>query len=90
MAYSWAVISFATVILSYLLFRKRTSTRAPLPPGPKGLPLLGNLNDLPQPGVLEAHHWLKHKDLYGMFEQCSCCWPASNVDKRTKFDRMVM
>ncbi|RMJ16492.1 hypothetical protein CDV36_003782 [Fusarium kuroshium] len=37
----------------------------PLPPGPKGLPLAGNLNDLPKPGVLEAHHWLKHKDLYG-------------------------
>ncbi|KAH7308648.1 putative cytochrome P450 oxidoreductase OrdA-like protein [Stachybotrys elegans] len=39
--------------------------RHPLPPGPKGLPLLGNVNDLPPPGVLEAHHWLKHKDLYG-------------------------
>ncbi|KAM0229934.1 hypothetical protein ACHAPO_009656 [Fusarium lateritium] len=39
--------------------------RLPLPPGPKGLPLLGNLNDLPSNGVLEAFHWLKHKDLYG-------------------------
>ncbi|KAF4954397.1 hypothetical protein FSARC_12140 [Fusarium sarcochroum] len=39
--------------------------RAPLPPGPKGLPLLGNLRDLPPSGVLEAFHWLKHKDLYG-------------------------
>jgi hypothetical protein len=38
----------------------------PLPPGPKGLPLLGNVNDLPKPGGgLEAHHWLKHKDQYG-------------------------
>ncbi|KAI1100667.1 putative cytochrome P450 oxidoreductase OrdA-like protein [Jackrogersella minutella] len=37
----------------------------PLPPGPKGLPFLGNMNDLPKPGVLEAYHWLKHKDLYG-------------------------
>lgn len=38
----------------------------PLPPGPKGLPLLGNVNDLPKPGGgLEAHHWLKHKDAYG-------------------------
>jgi len=37
----------------------------PLPPGPKGLPLLGNINDLPKPGMLECHHWLKHKDLYG-------------------------
>lgn len=29
------------------------------------MPFVGNLNDLPKPGVLEAHHWLKHKDLYG-------------------------
>jgi hypothetical protein len=36
----------------------------PLPPGPKGMLLLGNINDMPKPGVLEAFHWLKHKDLY--------------------------
>jgi hypothetical protein len=41
------------------------SNRAPLPPGPKGFPLVGNLNDLPPSGVFEAHHWLKFKDLYG-------------------------
>lgn len=37
----------------------------PLPPGPKGIPILGNVNDMPKPGVLECHHWLQHKDLYG-------------------------
>ena len=37
-----------------------------LPPGPKGLPILGNINDMPKAGELEATHWLKHKDLYGM------------------------
>lgn len=41
----------------------------PLPPGPKGLPIVGNLNDLPKPGEFEAHHWLKHKELYGSFPQ---------------------
>jgi hypothetical protein len=35
----------------------------PLPPGPKGLPLLGNINDLPGPGVVESYHWAKHKNL---------------------------
>ena len=38
---------------------------APLPPGPKGLPLFGNLTDLPKPGVPEYNHWLEHKDIYG-------------------------
>ncbi|KAF4439928.1 hypothetical protein F53441_12429 [Fusarium austroafricanum] len=43
----------------------RKPEHPPLPPGPKGLPLLGNLTDLPPPGMFEAHHWLKHKGLYG-------------------------
>ncbi|KAF2702973.1 cytochrome P450, partial [Pleomassaria siparia CBS 279.74] len=37
----------------------------PLPPGPKGTLFVGNINDMPKPGVLEAHHWLKHRELYG-------------------------
>lgn len=41
----------------------------PLPPGPKGLPILGNLNDMPKPGVLECDHWLEHKELYGIHDR---------------------
>ena len=41
------------------------TARPPLPPGPKGLPVVGNLDALPKPGIFEAHHWLKHKELYG-------------------------
>lgn len=38
----------------------------PLPPGPKRLPLLGNIRDFPpSDGTPEHLHWLKHKDLYG-------------------------
>ncbi|KAF3910624.1 hypothetical protein ABW21_db0204541 [Orbilia brochopaga] len=40
-------------------------SKLPLPPGPKGLPIVGNVPDLPPPGVIEWKHWLKHKDLYG-------------------------
>src|SRR5215469_10621363 len=45
------------------LFRKKRI--APLPPGPKPKPIVGNLSDLPPAGVQEWQHWLKHKDLYG-------------------------
>ncbi|KAI0964999.1 cytochrome protein [Xylaria arbuscula] len=37
----------------------------PLPPGPKGWPLLGNIADFPKAGEPEWEHWLKHKDIYG-------------------------
>jgi hypothetical protein len=51
-------------VLTYRLFRLLKHD-LPLPPGPKGLPVLGNINDLPKHGALEWHHWLTHKDLYG-------------------------
>ncbi|KAK7986992.1 cytochrome P450 [Apiospora saccharicola] len=37
----------------------------PLPPGPKGKPIVGNLGDLPALGAREWEHWAKHKKLYG-------------------------
>ncbi|TRX94103.1 hypothetical protein FHL15_004871 [Xylaria flabelliformis] len=43
----------------------RKTKRGHLPPGPRGWPLVGNVTDLPQGGVREWEHWLKHKDLYG-------------------------
>ncbi|PHH80736.1 hypothetical protein CDD80_84 [Ophiocordyceps camponoti-rufipedis] len=36
-----------------------------LPPGPRPLPLVGNLRDMPPKGALLHEHWLKHKELYG-------------------------
>ncbi|KAL8982136.1 MAG: hypothetical protein Q9205_003262 [Flavoplaca limonia] len=36
-----------------------------LPPGPKPLPIVGNVLDLPPKGVPEFQHWFKHKDKYG-------------------------
>lgn len=40
-------------------------------PGPRPLPLLGNIRDLPLDGALEHQHWLKHKDLYGPISSVS-------------------
>ena len=65
----------AGLVAVYVLGRALGLMKAahpPLPPGPKGLPIIGNLMDLPKEGNLEAHHWLKHKYLYGLC--ClSCC-----------------
>jgi hypothetical protein len=57
-----------SILLLYLLkrlFFDNRKTSKPLPPGPKGLPVLGNVNDLPASGSLEFEHWLEHKDRYG-------------------------
>ncbi|KAF2759428.1 cytochrome P450 [Pseudovirgaria hyperparasitica] len=55
----------AGLYLAYRASRYSNKSSLPLPPGPRGLPVLGNVNDLPKPGELECHHWLKHKELYG-------------------------
>ncbi|KAH8111221.1 cytochrome P450 oxidoreductase OrdA-like protein, partial [Phellopilus nigrolimitatus] len=41
----------------------------PLPPGPRRLPVIQNLMDLPK--GLEGPHWAKHKDLYGPISSIS-------------------
>jgi hypothetical protein len=59
-------------LLSYLIFRHHQQrSKGPLPPGPKGLPLLGNIRDLPPPGTLEWPHWKKHKKKYGPISSVS-------------------
>jgi hypothetical protein len=62
-------ISFFTLLLAILgiyiaktiLFRNN----APLPPGPKPKPIVGNRSDLPPAGLQDWQHWLKYGDLYG-------------------------
>jgi len=74
-----ACVGLLAVIVLYMyshLKPTRTSTLR-LPPGPKGLPILGNIHDLPKAGKLECHHWAEHKDLYG---KCRVQIPRTVVD----------
>ncbi|UPX10730.1 uncharacterized protein EKO05_0001372 [Ascochyta rabiei] len=62
--FSGAIILVALYIINELVL-KRGAKSLPLPPGPRGLPLIGNIKDLPPPGEKEYLHWLKLKDAYG-------------------------
>jgi cytochrome P450 len=55
------------VVLAIVAYVLRTSSRKglKLPPGPKPLPIVGNVSDFPPPGVPEFQHWLRHKNIYG-------------------------
>lgn len=58
----WAAVA----LLSYLVYQYLNERRRlPLPPGPKPLPIVGNVNDFPPIDMAEHQHWAKHKDLYG-------------------------
>lgn len=39
--------------------------KLPLPPGPKPLPFLGNLRDMPTGHIHLGKYWATHKELYG-------------------------
>ncbi|KAF8178148.1 cytochrome P450 [Mycena galopus ATCC 62051] len=56
-----AAISIPVAV--YALVRLLRPRRPPLPPGPRGLPLIGNLLDMPKEDAWV--HWLHHKDTYG-------------------------
>lgn len=61
------VAGLASLYLVGLLFSRTQSSisRTSLPPGPKPLPIVGNVRDMPAPGSPDWMHWLEHKELYG-------------------------
>lgn len=50
-------------LIKSIFFTTSQIRPGPLPPGPKPLPLIGNLLDLPQ--EQEWVHWTKYAKLYG-------------------------
>lgn len=54
MAYSPTLLDAAAVLVALILFNRLFSKKrqGPLPPGPKGLPLIGNMLDMPA-----SHEW---------------------------------
>ncbi|KAF9869769.1 o-methylsterigmatocystin oxidoreductase [Colletotrichum karsti] len=65
---SWQLLGvLAAALVAFIAYSQssRKSSQLELPPGPKPLPVLGNVKDFPPDGTPEHLHWLKHKDLYG-------------------------
>ncbi|EMD67888.1 hypothetical protein COCSADRAFT_349154 [Bipolaris sorokiniana ND90Pr] len=69
------MLSLLVVLLGLLLglqlWRKLQGNNGNLPPGPKPLPIIGNVRDLPPSDIPEYQHWLKFKDLYGPISSIS-------------------
>lgn len=83
--------SISAAIFTWVwLSRRKTSTALPLPPGPRGLPFVGNINDLPPAGVPEYQHWLQHKDQYGPLSSITVLGQTMVIihDKRVAFELM--
>lgn len=81
--------SAAFILLGYVVFKRIHQYRkGPLPPGPIGLPLIGNIFDLPPPGTLEWTHWLKHGENYGPISSVRVLGQLIVIlhDKQTIFD----
>ncbi|RDW93644.1 cytochrome P450 [Aspergillus mulundensis] len=66
MALTTLVLSaLALTFIAYFISASTQQRQHNLPPGPKPLPILGNMLDFPPAGTAEHKHWLAHKDLYG-------------------------
>ncbi len=84
-----AVLTLIPAILAWVWLNRRKNSM-PLPPGPKGLPFVGNITDLPPPGTPEYQHWLGHKERYGPLSSVTVLGQTIVIihDKRVAFELM--
>ncbi|KAM0451588.1 hypothetical protein ACHAPV_009929 [Trichoderma viride] len=64
---STIIIQALIALLSFAIYHQlfRNPKKKNLPPGPKGLPLIGNVFDLPPKGTPDYIHWKSVTDKYG-------------------------
>jgi len=74
------VLGAIGLYVTKVLLGRSGRPRGPLPPGPRPKPVLGNVSDLPPPGTQDWMHWLKHKEIYGIFPiigySIQCTYPS--------------
>ncbi|THC93361.1 hypothetical protein EYZ11_007153 [Aspergillus tanneri] len=75
-----SLIVFFLAVYTFRVFLSRHEPPlAPLPPGPKPWPIIGNLIDLPRPPTLAYEHFAKFKNLYGMVDSSYGPSPISSI-----------
>jgi hypothetical protein len=92
MSFSPTTSTFLILIPSILvwIWLSRRKNSIPLPPGPRGLPFVGNILDLPPPEMPEYQHWLEHKERYGPLSSVTVLGQTIVIihDKRVAFELM--
>lgn len=65
MAPSALVLAGIVIVLAFWLIKRTNQPQNPLPPGPKGLPLIGNVHQMPK-----GQEWLTYREWSKTYGRC--------------------